>query len=382
MQIVADENIPYAREAFGTLGEVNLRPGRTITRDDLAQADALVVRSITRVNERLLARTPVRFVGTCTIGEDHVDLAWLRQRGIAFSSAPGCNANSVGEYIVAALLELAGKHQLQLDALSLGIVGLGNVGRNVLGKARALGLHCVVNDPPLAEQTCEPIYRPLEDILQCDIVTFHVPLEKSGPYATWHLVDAAFLARMKPGAILLNTSRGPVVDNQALLQALRTSLLRAAVLDVWEGEPEVDTELLAAVDVATPHIAGYSFDGKVNGTVQVYRALCRHLCRPPAWDPAPLLPSPTVPEIALDPCGVRPLSGAVRQVYDIMKDDAAMRPLGVAPPEQRRALFDQLRKQYPQRREFHNTRVLLTHEDQLLRRKLSGIGFQCEVRNA
>ncbi len=379
MVVLVDENVPYGREAFGLLGEVRTAHGRKISREMLADADALVVRSITKVNRDLLEGTPVRFVGTCTIGEDHVDKAWLQSQGITFSSAPGCNANSVGEYITAALLHLSEKHGLTLAGMKLGIVGVGNVGRRVRQKAEALGLQCVLNDPPRFEaESGDPVFRPIGEILDCDIVTFHVPIEKTGPHATWHLADAAFLSRMKPGAILINSSRGPVVDNQALKSALQEGRLRAAVLDVWEGEPQVDTELLKLADIATPHIAGYSFDGKVNGTRQVYEALCASLNRPAEWDPSPLLPAPDCPEVTIDPSNTGALSGAVRAVYEIMSDDARMREmLALTAPEEQSAWFDRLRKEYPRRREFFNTRATFTRPGTELEKVFSGVGFRC-----
>jgi erythronate-4-phosphate dehydrogenase len=379
MVILVDENVPYGREAFGLLGEVRTAHGRKISREMLADADALVVRSITKVTRELLDGTPVRFVGTCTIGEDHVDKAWLAAQGITFSSAPGCNANSVGEYITAALLHLAERHGLTLAGMKLGIVGVGNVGRRVWKKAEALGVRCVLNDPPRFDtEGGDAAFRPIEEILDCDIITFHVPIEKTGPHATWHLADAAFLSQLKPGAIVINSSRGPVVDNQALKAALRSGSLRAAVLDVWEGEPQVDTELLGLVDIATPHIAGYSFDGKVNGTRQVYEALCASLHRPAEWDPSPLLPAPDCAQLVIDPAQTGALSGAVRAVYEIMSDDARMREmLALSAPEEQSAWFDRLRKEYPRRREFFNTRVTFAGPDAALEQLFSGVGFQC-----
>lgn len=372
MKVVADENIPYVREAFETFGEVVTLPGRKMTNADLAGADILLVRSITKVNAALLEGTPVKFVATATIGVDHIDQDYLRARGIGFSSAPGCNANSVAEYITAALFHLAQKHALQLDKMSLGIVGVGNVGRKVAAKARALGLRVVLNDPPLAEATCEPAYRSLAELQACDIVTFHVPLEKSGPYPTVHLCDAAFLAAMKPGSILINTARGPVVDNAALLASLNGGHTRAAILDVWEGEPNTNADLLARVDIASPHIAGYSFDGKVNGTRQIYEAACRHFGRTAAWDPAPLLPTPECPEIHLE--SGDSVADCVHRVYDILADDARMRETLQLPEAERPVYFDRLRKDYPRRREFTHTRIL--GGDEALRKQLAALGFQ------
>lgn len=376
MKVVADQNIPYAREAFGLLGDVVTVPGRSMTPDTVRDADLLIVRSITKVDRTLIDGSCVRFVGTCTIGEDHVDKTYLASRGIAFSSAPGCNANSVGDYIVATLFALAERHHLRLDTLRLGIVGVGNVGKRVRAKASALGLECVLNDPPLFDQTGDSVYRPLDELLDCDIITFHAPLEKCGHYPTFHLADTSFIQKMKRGAILINSSRGAVVDNASLKLALETGHLRGAVLDVWEGEPNVDVELLELADIATPHIAGYSFDGKVNGTLQIYEAACRCFDIEPAWDPSPLLPEPDVPELTVYSDEPHAAADAVRAVYDIMRDDAAMRETLGMPPEARGAHFDRLRKEYPRRREFQNTRVIIQPEDKALERLLRGIGFK------
>lgn len=378
MRVVADENIPYVREAFAEFGEVVTLPGRKVSKADLADADILLVRSITKVNAALLEGTPVKFVATATIGVDHIDEAWLAASGIGFSSAPGCNANSVAEYITAALYVLAEQHDLELSTLSLGIVGVGNVGKRVAAKARALGMRVVLNDPPLAEATCEPAYRPIEEIHACDVVTFHTPLEKSGPYPTRHLCDEAFLSAMRPGSILFNTARGPVVDNAALLRALERGHLRAAVLDVWEGEPNTNPALLAKVDIASPHIAGYSFDGKVRGTEQIYEAACRHFGRTASWDPAPLLPAPECPRIEITPPYTDAVADCVHAVYDILADDARMRKTLELPEAERAAYFDRLRKEYPRRREFHNTVVSLAASNDDVAQVLSGLGFRVE----
>ncbi len=375
MRIVADENIPYVREAFAELGEVITAPGRQTTADMVRDADMLLVRSITKVNAALLEGSKVRFVATATIGEDHVDKAYLASRGIAFSSAPGCNANSVGQYITAALLELAHAFDLDLSTMSLGIVGVGNVGRKVLQQATALGLTCSLNDPPLERATGERKYVPLDEIYDCDIVTLHVPLTKEGPDATYHMVDAAFLENLRPGCILLNSSRGPVVEGAALAEALDEGQVSACVLDVWEGEPNIDVDLLDRVFLGTPHIAGYSFDGKVNGTRQIYEAACRFVGIEPTWDPAPLLPAPECPDVIVDPTDPEGVLHAVRAVYDIRRDDEAMRHLIDIAPDQRGALFDRLRKEYPRRREFFNTTFTLTSPDPAIEARLQGLGF-------
>ncbi len=378
MKIVVDENIPYGREAFSTLGDVVTLPGRAVDRAALADAELMMVRSITKVNESLLAGTPVRFVATATIGEDHIDKAYLSLQGIGFSSAPGCNANSVGQYVTAALLELAAEFKFGVHGKKLGIVGVGNVGTRVLAKASAMGMECVLNDPPLARKTGDAKYRPLEEILDCDVVTVHVPLTKDGPDPTHHLVDETFLRSMKPGAILINSSRGAVADGEAIKWALDEGPLKACVLDVWEGEPVVDPELLKRVFIGTPHIAGYSFDGKVNGTRQIYEAACAFLGVEPAWDPSPLLPAPEYPEVRVPgnvPDCEAALREAVRQVYDIRKDDAALRGMLAVEAEEHGAFFDQLRKTYPRRREFFNTRAVVEPDNEAMRATLSGVGF-------
>ncbi len=376
MRIVADENIPYGEEAFTTLGKVETVPGRAITPELVRDADLLIVRSITQVDATLIEGASLRFVGTCTIGEDHIDKALLAARGIGYASAPGCNANSVAEYIVSALIALADRHVLDLASLSLGIVGVGNVGSKVQQKAEALGMTCVLNDPPLASSTGDPKYRPIEAICGCDIVTLHVPLTKEGPHATHHLVDDPFLARMGPETILINSSRGPVVHGGDLEAALERGSLKGCVLDVWEDEPVIDSNLLELVDLGTPHIAGYSFDGKVNGTMQIYEAACKHLGVSPTFDVRPLLPPPKQARITVYADELNALAQTVRAVYDIRRDDADMRSrLLSATPDEQPIAFDHLRKTYPVRREFFNTTVELAAPDARMEQKLAGIGF-------
>ncbi len=367
MNIIADQNIPFAPEAFGTLGNVTTLPGRGITREHLAQADALIVRSITKVNAALLEGSPIRFVGTCTIGEDHIDKPWLAAHNIGFASAPGCNANSVSEYITAALLELGAK-----AGNSLGIIGYGHVGKRVATKAQALGLRVVINDPPLANSVVagSPTFAPLDEALACDFITLHVPLEKGGPHPTRHLINADTLARAKPGAVILNTARGPVIDSAALITALDSGHIAAAVLDVWEGEPDVPEELINRAFLATSHIAGYSFDGKVNGTTQIYHAACQHFGVAPSWTPDALLPPPEVPSID----GAESLLEIIRKLYTIHTDDAHLREALALPPEERGKHFDNLRKNYRQRREFQHTTVLNAPAE--LVATLKGLGLQ------
>jgi erythronate-4-phosphate dehydrogenase len=382
MLIVADQNIVFVKEAFGSLGEVRLMRGREMTPASVRDATLLLVRSITPVNRALLEGSAVRFVATATIGTDHVDTGHLREAGIAFAAAPGSNANSVAEYITASLLVLARRQGKPLEGRTIGIVGAGNVGSRVAEKVRALEMQARLNDPPLQRATGEAKYRPIEELMDCDFVTLHVPLEKGGSDPTWHMAGTDFLARMRSDAVLLNSSRGAVADNGALLEALRAGRPGAAVLDVFEGEPRIRPELLAKAALATPHIAGYSFDGKVNGTEMIYRAACAFLGRKPDWSPARCMPPPPIPEIELRPRPGEPeeaLREAVLAVYPIERDDAALRKLSGLPADEQGAYFDRLRAEYPVRREFQNTTIRLRGsgaEADAVAEKLRGIGFK------
>ncbi len=378
MKIIADENIPFAREAFGCLGEVTLAKGRAITRDLLREADALFVRSVTKVNAALLDGTPVKFVATATIGVDHIDLGYLNERGIGFASAPGSNANSVAEYVVAALLVLARRGNFRLEGKTIGVVGVGNVGSRVVEKCRALGMRVLQNDPPLQRQTGDPRFLPLPALLEADILTFHVPLTREGPDATYHMIGADLLGRFNVGTILLNTSRGAVADSAALIEAADSGRLGGLVLDVFEGEPNIPPALVEKADLATPHIAGYSYDGKIAGTMMVYRAACEFFGRPVEWDAVAAMPLPPHPRLVApahcdDEDALRQL---VLTVYDIEADDAHLRKILDLPPEQRGAWFDSLRKTYPVRREFHNTFVETAGLSDSLRAKIAGLGFR------
>ena len=362
--ILADENIPFAREAFGTLGEVRVKHGRQIAHADLADVDLLVVRSITRVDASLLAGTRVRFVGTATSGADHVAAADLDRLGIAFHAALGCNANAVAEYMAAAWLTLAKLRGETLAGLRVGVVGVGHVGSLVVKKARALGMEPVLNDPPKAREAGSASYRPLHELLDCDIVTCHTPLTFDGPDPTYRLIGEPFFSRLNPDAWFCNAGRGEVVHEAALHTALDENCLDAVVLDVWDREPEIDGRLLARVDIGTPHIAGYSLEGKLNGTAMVYRAACAFLGVEPAWNPESAVPprGPGLPlrgfgegETALarlDRTGVAALADAVAAVYPVLRDDEALRKtVGMSAAERGKA-FDLLRKTYPARREF------------------------------
>lgn len=359
-KIVADENIPGGREAFAHLGEITLLPGRTLNREALRDAELLLVRAVTKVDANLLHDTPVRFVATATIGTDHVDVNYLAQRGITFTSAAGSNANSVAEYVMAALLHLAVKFEWSLAKLTIGIVGVGHIGSRVARMAAALGMRVLLNDPPLARQTRDPKFLPLEALMDADIITLHTPMTYAGEDATFHLFESARLTQMKRGSALINTGRGAVVDNAALKKVLQGRHLAAAVLDVWENEPTIDTELLRLVEIGTPHIAGYSLDGKLNGTKQIYHAACEFLGVTPQWQMESALPVLAGPRIRLEEnfaTNEKGLDTLIKRVYDITADDRRLRVILNLPPAERGRYFDELRKNYPVRREFRNYTV-------------------------
>ncbi len=379
MKIVADGNIPFVQQCFSHLGEIRVVQGRQITPAIVADADVLLVRSVTHVDAGLLEGSRVRFVATATIGFEHVDIEYLMARGIGFASAPGSNATSVAEYVVAALLFVGRKRGITLRGKSIGIVGVGNVGSRVAARCKALGMHTVLNDPPLARLTGDPVYRPLDEVVQCDFVTFHTPLTQDGPDRTFHLADQAFFNRLKKGAVLLNTSRGGVHDTAALQAAMGRGLLAGVVLDVWEGEPRIDAELLRKVDLSTPHIAGYSLDGKIAGLIMVYEAVCRSLGEEPIHKPGEFLPPPVVPQIQVDstdPAEQELIHRTVEQVYAVGRDDFNTREILMVPPQKRGAFFDDLRKNYPVRREFGNTTVAVEDTDSCVAKAIAGIGFK------
>ena len=301
MRIVADENIPFVAECFSSIGEVEVVPGREITPGVVSDADVLLVRSVTQVDSDLLAESGVSFVGSATIGFEHIDIDFLREHNVGFASAPGSNANSAAEYVIAALLSVAKKHKIQLEGMSLGIVGVGNVGSRVERKAKGLGMGVLLNDPPLQRETCDVKYLPLEELFECDFITLHTPLTFEGKDKTFHLVEEKFFKSLKAGCIFFNTSRGGVVDSSALKAAINSGKIESAVLDVWEDEPNIDTELLEMVDISTPHIAGYSLDGKVAGMIMIYKKACKYFGLEAKFGMESFLPELAVPELKINP---------------------------------------------------------------------------------
>lgn len=354
VKILVDENMPYARDLFSRLGDVKAVPGRPIPVAELADADALMVRSVTKVNDGLLQGTGIKFVGTATAGTDHVDEEFLKQAGIAFSAAPGCNAIAVVEYVFSSLLMLAERDGFALQDRTVGIVGVGNVGGRLQARLEALGIRTLLCDPPRADRGDAGDFRSLDELVrEADVLTFHTPLFKDGPYKTLHLADDALLSRLKPGTVLINACRGPVVDNAALLQRLQAGQDLSVVLDVWEPEPDLNVELLNRVDVGTAHIAGYTLEGKARGTTQVFEAYSEFIGQRQQVALDTLLPVPEFGRITLHgPLEQATLKRLVHLVYDVRRDDAQLRNVAGTPGE-----FDKLRKHYLERREWSSLYV-------------------------
>ena len=355
MKIIVDNKIPFIKGVLEPYAEVVYLPGKETGLEVVKDADALITRTRTICNESLLKGSRVKVIATATIGFDHIDTEWVEANGIWWTNAPGCNSWSVKQYISSVLVSLAKKHGLKFENLTLGVVGVGNVGSKVAVAAKALGMKVLLNDPPRARKEGQDGFVSLDEIVaKCDIVTLHVPLEKGGEDPTWHLFDAVRLASMKRNQILINSSRGPVVDNQALKAVLKSGGLKAAVLDVWEGEPDLDPELVALLDYSTPHIAGYSADGKANGTMMSVRAVAGKLGLPLSdWRPEDI-PAPThglhkgIESLSfrIDAEGKtrqEVLSEAILYAYDVAVDSEALRS--------NLSAFESLRGDYPIRRE-------------------------------
>lgn len=323
MKIVCDDKIPFLRGVFEPYAEVVYLPGAAISASDVKDADALVVRTRTRCDRTLLEGSSVRVIASATIGYDHIDTAWCSEHGIVWANAPGCNAGSVAQWVESVLVTLSRSHGFSLVGKTLGIVGVGHVGSKVQALASALGLRTLLCDPPRAMAEGPAGFVLLDEIISgADIVTLHVPLTQE----TYHMIDASVLGRMRPSQILINSSRGEVVDSAALREALQDGRLMAAALDVWENEPLVDPVLVGLAEIATPHIAGYSQDGKAAGTTAAVRVVARSLGLTDLLDFT----------VALPP--------AMDASYDVLQDSARLKALGVS-------AFERLRSEYPIRRE-------------------------------
>jgi erythronate-4-phosphate dehydrogenase len=375
MKLVVDENIPQGKEAFGTFGNVVFSAGREITNNLLKDADALIVRSITQVNEELLKKTPVKFVGTATIGTDHIDKNYLEKSGICFADAAGCNAFSVAEYVICAINQYLTTTKKSFSEMTIGVVGCGNVGSKVVEFSKALGMNVLINDPPLERISSEKKFCSFDDTLSADIITFHVPLNKTGIDKTVHLLNETNIGKIKSRAMLINSSRGPVVKNDSLLKRLKEKDDLFSVLDVWEGEPALNEELLDIVNIGTPHIAGYSYEGKMNGTAIIYNKLCDFLKKEKNWKPVYPPIEKTNFLFNTQNNFEEEFNKLTSGIYNILFDNKNLKDSLSVEKELRPKYFDDLRKKYYIRREFKNYSIGLSQNDEKTKEILTNLRF-------
>ena len=375
MRIVADDKIPFLKGVFEKYCRVDYLPGSDISKHHLQDAEVLIIRTRTRCDRSLLGGSAVRFIATATIGFDHIDTDYCQEAGIRWTSAPGCNSGSVAQYLLAALLHLAEKHKVPLSGQVMGVIGAGHVGSKVEQIARLLGMQVLLNDPPRSRAEGPGNFVSLEELqATSDIISLHVPLNMGGRDKTYHLVDKRFIEQCQKRPYLLNTSRGEVVDTNALKSAVQNDSLAGAVIDVWENEPDIDRDLLQMTMIASPHIAGYSLDGKANGTSMVVQAV-NDFCGFGLnnWYP-PEVPGPANNTVTIDCTGKTletVLQEAVLYSYDIMGDDRRLRQS----PE----TFELQRSNYPFRREPGSYRIRLQNDKENAMGLLGKIGFRTSV---
>ncbi|WP_129618453.1 4-phosphoerythronate dehydrogenase PdxB [Bacteroides stercoris] len=349
MKVIVDNKIPFIKEAIEKIAdEVVYAPGKDLTPSLVKDADALIIRTRTRCNQGLLEGSKVKFIATATIGFDHIDTEYCREAGITWTNAPGCNSASVAQYLHSSLILLQESKGINLSEATIGIIGVGNVGSKVAKVAQELGMRVLQNDLPREDKEGKQNFSSLQTLAkECNVLTFHVPLYKEGKYRTYHLADTAFFQSLKQKPVIINTSRGEVIETDALLNALETKLISDAIIDVWENEPAINLTLLKKVFLGTPHIAGYSADGKANATRMSLDALCRYFNIQADYQIIP--PAPSQPQITAET-----LSDAYLQIYDPRQDSNALK----THPE----LFEKLRGDYPLRRE-KKAYTILNHSE-------------------
>jgi len=376
MKIIIDDKIPYIRGAFEEVAEVVYLPGSKTTPEVVKDADAIITRTRTCCNEKLLGGSTVKFIATATIGYDHIDTDYCEKAGIKWTNAPGCNSKSVEQYIASVLMVLAERQHLQLKDLCIGIVGVGNVGSKVANVCRILGMKVLLNDPPRERTEGSASFVSIDKIKdEADIITLHVPLNLSGEDATYHFGNEAFLSSLKRKSFLINSCRGEVIETNAVKSALKSGQLTGFVCDCWENEPDIDLELLALTELATPHIAGYSKDGKATGTRMTVHAVSDFFALGlNNWQPEGV-ELPKYPVIKLDGTGMNEqdiISKAILSTYDIQTDDEKFR---INP-----SLFEQLRGDYPTRREFPAYTIIPFNVGNQVIEILKRLGFKIKVQ--
>jgi len=378
MKILADENIPHIKELFSPFAKIITCEGRKITHEKLEGVDVLFVRSITEVNKALLENSSVRFVGTSTIGVDHIDTKWLDKQGIAYINAPGCNAIAVAEYVLSGLFVLAEKYQIDLRTSKVGIIGAGNVGSSVSQRLDILGIPFGLYDPPLEASGDKRSMMTEQELAACEFMTIHVPLTtpENSQWPTENMVDERFFERMRGMKYLINTARGHVIDGRSLKDWLDSEPSHQAIIDVWENEPHIDRDLLEKCFLSTPHIAGHSREGKSRGTLMLYHGFCKHYGFEDTLDDDEILKRDLPKDIIhlyQDQRFMEALATAIWKVYDIRDDNKALRG-GLNKDIPRH--FDRLRKGYKVRREFSAYRLDPVSIPDGSRRTLTELGFR------
>lgn len=372
MKIIIDDKIPYIKGALEPFAEVIYLPGNKTTPEVVKDAEAIITRTRTTCNEKLLSGSKVKFIATATIGYDHIDTAWCEQSGISWTNAPGCNSKSVEQYIASALMALAEKKNFTLKEKTIGIVGVGNVGAKVARLCEIFGMKVLLNDPPRARTEGGKRFVELEHILEnADIISLHVPLNLEGIDKTYHLADDTFFARAKKNPVVINSCRGEVTDTAALKSALKSGRISGAVIDCWENEPNLDRELLDLADLATPHIAGYSKDGKANGTSMSVRAVSRFFKLGIDNWKCSGVERPASTEVFIDGTGKstqQVLAEAIFATYDIREDDKRLRTSVET--------FELQRGDYPVRREFPTFELICKINNIKTINKLKQLGFK------
>jgi len=372
LRVVADDKIPFLKGVLEPFAQVTYLPGNRINRDSIKEADALIIRTRTKCTEELLEGTPVKFIATATIGYDHIDTEWCEKNNIKWTNAPGCNSSSVQQYLVSALLKIAEESGFLLRDKTLGIIGVGNVGSKVCRAAEAFGMKVLMNDPPRARREGSEGFVTLEQVLaDSDIITLHVPLNMEGEDMTFNMFSGDVFNRIRKGSWLINTSRGEVVSTEALKDALAEERIAGAVIDVWEREPEIDIPLMHMAFLATPHIAGYSSDGKANGTAMAVKSLSDEFNLPLAkWYPSGIPDTPQ-PVFTID-CNVKDIEDIARRAvfhsYNIIEDDIRLR----FDPSR----FEKERETYPVRREFPYYTINLKKSQEEAELLLKSLGFR------
>jgi len=352
LSIIADDQIPLANKIFSKFGNINLENGRAINRNNVKDADVLLVRSVTKVDESLLKNTNIKFVGSATSGFDHIDVDYLSKSNISFSYAPGSNANSVAEYVLNSLITINKNANIpfSLYGKKVGILGYGNIGSRVKYFMDVFNIECVLNDPPLFDQTKNQSFVDIEEVLQSDIITLHVPLTKDGKYPTHNLVNDKFLKKLKSDVILINTSRGEVIDEQALISFKKRNPESKLILDVWHDEPNINVDLLQEVFIGTPHIAGYSYDAKIKATEMLFDALQKFFktnFNYPNFknkDIISLVPDISNPDYLIE--------SIISQYWNFLEDNISFSQYANLADNERSIFYDSLRKNYPIRHEF------------------------------